>query len=162
MEDPTGRSPNPELFAASLSAGPVEAGFSQRAAFFVAFFGGPFAALGFQAWNAQLWGRLARDLPLVIVGFLLTAATLSGLVLWASQPASGGSGVPRDVRLLSRALALVLWGIFALRHRALHRAQALSGLKPRSPWLPGIACAIGNFLIVGALVAATRLVGDPR
>jgi hypothetical protein len=157
MQDATGRPPRPDLLSASLSAGTAEAGFSQRAAFFVAFFGGPFAAVAFHAWNARLWGRSAKDLPWVAATFLLSAAFVSAFAI--GQPGLGEAGSSRDTRLLARAVALGVWGIFALRHRALHRAQGLSGLAPRSPWLPGLACAAGGTVVTIAIVAATRLLG---
>jgi hypothetical protein len=161
MEDATGRSPRPDLFSASLSAGPVEAGFSQRAAFFVAFLGGPFAALAFHAWNAKLWGRLAQDLPWLLAGLLLAAASVPAILVW--KPALVAAGLPADfVRLLSRAMGLVLWGIFTLRHRALHRAQVLSQLEPRSPWVPGLVCGALALLVSLALGGATVLLGGPR
>jgi hypothetical protein len=160
MEDATGRPPRPDLFTASLSGGSAEAGFSQRAAFFVAFFGGPFAAVAFHAWNAHLWGRVAKDLPWVAATSLLSAAFVAALSI--GSPGPGEAGSSRDLtRLLSRAAALGVWGIFTLRHRALHRAQGLSGLAPRSPWLPGLACAGAGTLATIAIVAAARLLGQP-
>jgi hypothetical protein len=158
MQDPA-RAPQPDLFSASLSAGPVEAGFSQQASFFVAFFGGPLAAVLFSAWNARLWGRLRRDLPLAIALALVTAAAIWAAVHWSAQLEAAGYP-QRSMRLGVRALALGIWGIFALRHRALYRMQGLSSLKPRSPWIPGLVCAgVSTVLAIGVALIAKLLGG---
>lgn len=158
MQD-AARAQQPDLFSASLSEGPVEAGFSQQATFFVAFFGGPFAAVLFNAWNARLWGRLPRDLPLAIALALLAAAAIGASAYWSPQLEAAGYSA-RSLRLASRALALAIWGVFMLRHRAMHRIQGLSSLRPRTPWVPGLVCVgIATVLSMGVVLAAQQLRG---
>ena len=160
--DDAGRAPQPQhqLFTASLSAAPVGAGFSQQATFFVAFFGGPLAAVIFNAWNARIWGRLERDLPLVIATGLVAVAAVVAASVYGAQPDAPKSS--SQVRVLARVLALAIWGAFVLRHRSMYRMQALSSLSPRRPWVPGIACVVASVALVMAIGFTVRLIlGTP-
>jgi hypothetical protein len=140
--------------------------YSPRANFFVAFFGGPFAMIPFSALNAMRLRRLPADLPMygaavacAIGAFYALLETSAGAAVAA---ALGYEETPaRAYRFVSRALALVLWGAFHLRHRRFQRsAELLGGARP-SPWLPGLACTVlGGAVGVG--VVALLAGGLPR
>lgn len=159
--DDAGRAPQHGLFTASLGAAPVAAGFSQQASFFVAFFGGPLAAVIFNAWNARIWGRLGGDLPLVIATALVALGAAVAAAIYGPQLDGPESELP-PVRVLSRVLGLAIWGVFALRHRSMYRMQSISSLTARSPWVPGLACVGVSLVLALAIIALTRLVAAPE
>jgi hypothetical protein len=140
--------------------------YSPRANFFVAFFGGPFAVIPFSALNAIRLRRLPADLPMYVAAVLLALASLYALLDTSAgaavAAALGYEKTPaRAHRFASRALALVLWGVFHLRHRRFQRsAELLGGARP-NPWLPGVACSVlGGAVGVG--VVALLSGGLPR
>jgi hypothetical protein len=155
--DDAGRAPQHGLFTASLGAAPVAAGFSQQASFFVAFLGGPLAAVLFNAWNARIWGRLGRDLPLVVATALVALGAAVAAVIYGPQLDAPKNDLP-PVRILVRVLALAIWGVFALRHRSMYRMQSISSLAPRSPWLPGLACVGVSLALFLSVVKLTQIV----
>lgn len=149
------------LLQPSLKGRTAEAGFSQQASFFVGFFGGGIAALLFTAWNVSLWRRLKQDVPLlVVVGLAVLAAVSVHARAMAELIASGQEPAWWLSRGVPRALGIATWAVFALRHRAIFKAQELSDIKPRSPWLPAIGCilmALGASLLLA--VAARGSLG---
>lgn len=150
---------DPALLQPSLKGKSAEAGFSQQASFFVGFFGGGIAAVLFTAWNASLWRRLKQDAPLlVIVALAVAAAVFFHARAMAELIAAGQEPAWWLKRGVPRALGIAVWAVFALRHSALYKAQALSDVKPRSPWLPALACvlvALGASLLLVALAQGT-------
>lgn len=149
------------LLQPSLKGRSAEAGFSQQASFFVGFFGGGIAALLFTAWNVSLWRRVRQDLPLlIVVGLAVVAAVFFHARAMAEMAASGQEPAWWLSRGMPRALGIAAWAVFAVRHRALFKAQELSDMKPRSPWLPAIGCvlmALGASLLLA--VAARGSLG---
>lgn len=149
---------DPALLQPSLKDRPASLGFSQQAAFFVGFFGGGIASLLFTAWNVQLWRRWPKDAVVVaVVGVAVVAAVFFHVHTLVEMRVAGEAAPWWLTRGVPRALGIATWGVFALRHRSLHKAQELSDLKPRSPWLPALACilvALGLSLLLGALAGA--------
>jgi hypothetical protein len=133
--------------------------YSPRASFFVAFFGGPVAAILFAALNSFRLRRLPRDLPIYGVGLAVFVAT----VVWLLGTESGaalldwiraGEAERRGLRLSQRMLALAFWGAFHLRHRAFQRNAELMGVAAPSPWVAGVACVLAGGVATVAVTAA--------
>lgn len=150
------------LLQPSLERAPARPIYSVKATFFVAFFGGPLAVTLFSALNSKRLGRLRRDLPaygvavvtVAAVAFLYAELALDGSLFQLGTEAR--QEFTRHYRWLSRGNAVVFCGAFYLLHRQAHRAQALLGQDPPSPWRAGIACALVDAVVrVGALLALT-------
>jgi hypothetical protein len=121
--------------------------YSLRAGFFVAFFGGPFAALGFAALNSRRARRLAADLLPFVVFALIAAACVVWTADLAASPAppewfSALGGKRRAPRTVVTGVAILEFGLIALRHRPLYAANELRGDKPPSAWVPGLAAVL--------------------
>lgn len=152
---------DPSLLQPTLRDRPAAPGFSNQAAFFVGFFGGGIASLLFTACNVSQWRRWRRDGPLLLLAAVVVVAavvlhvhTLVGMKL-------AGEAAPWWLtRGVPRGLGIAAWAVFALRHRSQFAAQELSDMKPRSAWLPGIACilvALGISLLLSALAGAVAV-----
>ena len=147
------------LLTPSLSAsGPPVSLYSIRSSFFVAFFGGPAAILLYSGFNSWRLRRL-RDIPAYLAGAALLALLVYGTrddvdsFVWLRHELGGDT-----IRVLSRALALLLCGMFYLLHKKQHRSASLFNSKAPSPWIPAIACmALGYGVTVGL---ATLLVQE--
>jgi hypothetical protein len=131
--------------------------YSPRANFFVAFFGGPFALIPFSALNSLRLRRLGPDLPLLLGAAALVVGSVYAMLETSAgaavAAAVGLEGAPqRAFRLVSRGLALALWGVFHLRHRRFQRSAELWGSRP-NPWPAGIACSLLGAVIAVGLVA---------
>lgn len=127
--------------------------FSVRAGFFVAFFGGGFAAVIFGVLNSRRLNRLAQDWWIYVLGAIVFGAAavctghqLGGVPLDSLATAEGRDRA-RVLRMASRALALGYFGLIFLRHRRFHKAMELSTEDPPSPWVPGIAAAAAGAAI---------------
>ena len=137
--------------------------YSVKAMFFVAFFGGPLGVTFFSALNSKRLGRLRRDLPIFAAAVLAIAAAV---YLYAELAFEGGmlalaadrrQELVRHYRWLSRGIAILLCGAFYLLHRGAHRAQALVGDDPPSPWRAGIACAVADVVLRGGTMLLLAL-----
>lgn len=150
--------PSSVLLQPSLSQAASAPFFSARATFFVAFFGGPFAACLIHALNARTMGRLRQDaFPLALAMIAAVAVLLvsilgvQGHLEWFPQVLTGRQGA----RFAIRFLGLAVWGAFYLLHRPLHRAAQLNDSPHRSPWIAGIGCVFAAamlHLVIGVIL----------
>lgn len=150
-----------DLLKPSLQAArPAIAIYSTRASFFVAFLGGPLAIVLFTGLNSRRLGRLREDGPwLVLGGAIAVAATLTPFVLMdAASGADRGLLTAQNMRIASRALAILICGGYYLMHRAQHRSMQFLGLDPPEPWEPGVLCAIPG-LLIGVVQRAVLTMG---
>lgn len=131
--------------------------YSLQASFMVAFFGGGLASVLFTSLNSRRLDRLSKDLPLLLLG----GAFFVALTVWTGTLTVPGAALPfegdlqansRLMRIVSRGLALVFFGLGFLAHRRFHSAAKLSGSAHAKPWKPALACvgvSIGaSFLLV--------------
>lgn len=123
--------------------------YSTSSSFWVAFWGGPLAAILYSALNSY---RLRRPLDALayLAALALFGATLYLLVSGARQPAmlwlTDFLGAPRTTgRVLLHSCALLCWSGFYLMHREQHRSMALFADQAPNPWLPGLACAATGY-----------------
>jgi hypothetical protein len=145
----------PSLDGASrLAAAP----YSVQTGMWIAFFGGPMAAVAMIAINAWRVGRVRRDM--VWVGLLAAAyvawtfyieATPSGAELRATLVGWLGS---RGPAYCDRFLALLVFLLGMLLHRSEQRSTDLFGLKRPNGWLMGVLLIVagsgaGVLLFVG-------------
>lgn len=154
---PETSSDGPGLFEPSLDAKPPPRPlYSVQANFFVAFFGGVYGASLFTALNSRRMGRLREDLWLPC----LASAAWTGFVYWATKSTVEGTAPEwltflgaggRTVRRLGSALGLAILGVHYGVRRRVYRAQAMSGVDPPSPWLPGLAC-VGAAIVLSLIV----------
>lgn len=142
------------LLRPTLAAAPLRRPlYSVRAGFFVAFFGGVYATIGFSALNSSRAGRLAKDLwiyllvaaawsaLMIAVGYGIAADNLPGWLDVAGKPG-------RTVRFAGRGLALAVFGMVYLRHRPLIKAQELLGDEPPpNPWPAGLLTAVAAMVL---------------
>jgi len=131
--------------------------YSMRSGFWVAFLGGPAATAIYTALNSRRLGRLARDLWLYIGGVALAYAALYLATLFEPFDLAADEG-RRNARLLSRGLALALWGGYFLRLRPHYRAMEVMGTAPSPPWKAAVTCIlVGGAIGFGvALLLAHR------
>jgi hypothetical protein len=138
--------------------------YSVRAGFFVAFFGGLFAAVIFGAINSRRADRLERDVA--VLGLL--ACVGAGITTWMSYADVTHSmpgfiealgGERHGVRLFGRGLGILGFGLIYLLQRDMHVARELRGQDAPSAWAPGILSGIAalvlslGFALVGASIA---------
>lgn len=121
-----------------------------------AFFGGPLGAILFGLFNSQRLSRLSADLPVFVA--LCSAAffvvyLFDGSGVLASLGDTLGTNPGRTVQIVLRALALGCFGAIYFLQRKYYRAGQVSGTKPLSAWVPGIAAVV---LGAGANVAFVR------
>jgi hypothetical protein len=120
--------------------------YSQRALFFVAFFGGPLALLLLNALNSNKLNRLRRDLLPYLIALSLYVALLSVIIWSAPEGVSVWKWIAAQRRenfffkYAPRIFALILWGGFAFLHRPFHKAAQLLGDDPPSPWRAALSC----------------------
>jgi len=135
---------------------PQRAIYSATAGYLTAFFGGPFAAVGMAGLNAWRLGRLRTD-AMALAGGISVAV---GLITFLLRPELFGRAdlefATRDVRIASRALALVLFGAYWLMHRRYYRGTRLLGLEPPKPWPAAVACIVTNLALMTLLVGLLR------
>lgn len=132
-------------------AGPIRL-YSIQALFLTGFFGGPFGAVALWSVNAIRSRRAARDLPLAVLGTVVTVA-----LLWVvyRQPAVFGDFRPSgsQLRIGTRVYALLLVALGWWRHRDYYRAAAVGGVDLPNGTLAGIACGVAGAVL---LVLLTR------
>lgn len=120
--------------------------YSQRALFFVAFFGGPLALLLLNALNSIKLNRLRRDFLPYLIALFLYVALLTVIIWSAPEGVSAWKWIVAHRRenflfkYAPRIFALILWGGFALLHRPFHKAAQLLGDNPPSPWRAALGC----------------------
>ncbi|MDM5180622.1 hypothetical protein PO883_25910 [Massilia sp. DJPM01] len=124
----------------SPSRTPAAILYSTQSSFLLAFFAGPFAIILYSALNS--W-KLRRPmdallyLPALALSTAFFVAVQTGYApLMTVADAIGAGGE----RILSRALAMALFGVVYLMHRKQYRSAVLFGAKPPAPWIPAIAC----------------------
>ena len=127
---------------------------SVRACFFVAFFGGVYAAALFCAANSRRMQRLSREVWIGVLASLAWSALLfrTGLALGTGRVPDWLSfaGTPQaTVRLAGRVLALALFGAYYLRWRTTYKVQALAGVASPNPW-PTALVALGVSFVLSA------------
>ncbi|MFB9243593.1 hypothetical protein IV454_28330 [Massilia antarctica] len=126
----------------SPSRAPAAILYSAQSGFLLAFFGGPFAIILYSALNS--W-KLRRPLdalaylPALALSTAFFVAIQAGYAPLISVIDAIGAG---GERILSRALAMALFGVVYLMHRKQHRSAVLFGAKPPAPWIPAIACGV--------------------
>ena len=158
------RPPLEDLLQPSLQHGQLRRPpYSVRAGFFVAFFGGLLAAVGFAALSSLRTDRVARDAP--VLGLLAAAGV--ALSVWLGYASAAGTlpgfisafgGEKQGARLFVRALAVAGFGAIYLRQRDMHVTRELRGQDAPSPWGPGIiACVAGAIAQAGFGMSAGRL-----
>ncbi len=115
-----------------------------QSAFFVGFFGGPFAALAVHLVNARrlrVADAVRRRVLLEGTAAAVALAVVAGVVVQAADLSS-----TRFPVLVSGVLVHLL---LARRLRPRERNWQLRGVEPASMWLPGL-----GFVVVGLLVLA--------
>lgn len=113
--------------------------------FLSSFFGGPVGAAFYALCNSQRLNRLWLDLPVILAmaaaAFLLVYLLQSG----GQLPALGellDANPRRTLEITLRALALAVFGAIYLMHRRFFRAARVTGIRPLSSWVPGIAALL--------------------
>jgi hypothetical protein len=117
--------------------------YSSTALLVPAFFGGPVAAAVVFATNAVRSGRLRSDAPLA----LAAAASVLLVPVMIGQGWFDLDGMRFASRILGLGAGALLW----LRHRALYRAQELSGVASPPGWTIGLiafAAGLGSFMLL--------------
>jgi hypothetical protein len=114
--------------------------------FLAAFFGGPVGAAVYGSANAWRLGRLARDLPVIVV---IAAAAFLGMLeldrlgaLDRLMSALGGRN--RQFGVVLRGFGIACFGAIYFLHRGYFRAARVSGVAPRPGWGPGIAAVLAG------------------
>lgn len=139
--------PLAQLLQPSLSRSePTPPLYSVQAGFMVAFLGGGFASVLFTGLNVKRLGRMSRELPMLLSGFVFFAllqvavghVRTTGLPLPLAELLEDN---PRMVRYALRFLSMGFFGLTYLRLRRFYKAAQFAGQDPPGPWLPGIACA---------------------
>ncbi|MCR9165741.1 MAG: hypothetical protein ACE37F_07665 [Nannocystaceae bacterium] len=141
-----------DLFVPSLQGHSGDLPYSKLASFMVAFFGGPFAAIGFAFLNGNRTGNVDKNrLPVALV---LTVAYFAGLT-WALS--TEVLTLDRQmVRLLSRVVAVAVWAWLTMPLRRIYRAAELSPEDWPSPWKAGILTIIGAAVVQAFVVVVLR------
>ncbi|WP_437967953.1 hypothetical protein WMF04_01040 [Sorangium sp. So ce260] len=131
---------------------------SDRAAFLVAFFGGPLAALLVGGFNTRALRRLAQDawllalalawsILVVAVAAHATATTPNELTATRHVALFGHEVSAAVLRRLVQASGLLVFLAFFLRHRRFHRAAAIADVKPARPWVVGLSCLVAGWCL---------------
>jgi hypothetical protein len=133
----------------------VPAIYSSTGFFVSTFFGGPVGAVFYGLCNSQRLHRLWSD----FAPFLALAAVAFGVVVWLQQggqmDALGeliGSDPRRTFEIVLRALALACFGAIYFMHRRFFRSARVSGVKPLSSWVPGIAAVLLGYFANQAFI----------
>jgi len=131
----------------------VPAIYSSTGFFLSTFFGGPVGAAFYGLCNSQRLNRLWTDLVLFVA---LAAAAFAMLVLLQRGGQMDafaeliGTDRRRTFEISLRALALVCFAAIYFMHRKFFRTAQVSGVKPLSGWVPGLAAVIlGYFANLG-------------
>ncbi|WAS97912.1 hypothetical protein [Nannocystis punicea] len=146
---------DPQLLQSSIRRSSVTAIYSLRAAFYTAFFGGPFAAILIHRRNAELLGRLDRDRGVHIAALVLALAFYVAGAYVAVHP-EVLAGLPPElkpaqfVRYTSRLVALLIWAGLYFRMRDEYRAARLQDAH-----LPGWREGLMWVLVGGVASVAT-------
>ena len=130
--------------------------YSAQAAFFVAFFGGPFAVTIFTALNSKILGRFEKE-KMIFVGIglgLVCAYSYMIYSLLLEYDVIGNLGEflksvrkRPEIRYGGRIAGVILWGVYYQMHKKYHRAMELFGTEPPSPWNAGLTAAAIDFAI---------------
>lgn len=133
----------------------VPAIYSSTGFFLSTFFGGPASAAIYGLFNSYRLSRLATDLPvfLALSGaafFVVFLFQQGGQMAWISELV--GDAPRPSVEFVLRALALACYGAIYLMHRKFFRASQVSGIKPLSSWVPGIAALLLGYLANQAFI----------
>ncbi|MGE0031013.1 MAG: hypothetical protein AB7T20_07835 [Steroidobacteraceae bacterium] len=127
--------------------------YSTTAGYLTAFFGGPFAAIGMGILNSWRLGRIRADALIIVAAIAAALAVFSFLL----RPELFGQPeldvTTRNIRLVTRLLALALFGAFWLLHKRYYRGMQLLALAPPNPWPAAIACGSIDLLLTMALLA---------
>jgi hypothetical protein len=161
------RPPLEDLLQPSLQHGQLtKPPYSVRAGFFVAFFGGLLAAVGFAALSSVRTQRVARDAP--VLGLLACAGiALSVWVGYATQSQtlpsfiSAFGGDKQGARLFVRAAAIASFGVIYLLQRDMHVTRELRGQDAPSAWRPGIIACVAGGIVQGLFGLIGRSLGEP-
>jgi hypothetical protein len=161
------RPPLEDLLQPSLRHGQLRRPpYSVRAGFFVAFFGGLLATVGFAALNAVRTDRLLRDAP--VLGFL--ALVGCALPIWLGHAAQAGTlpsfisvfgGERQGARLLARTVAIAAFGGIYWLQRDMHVTRELRGQDAPSPWAPGILACVAGGIVEVLLAMLGSSLGQP-
>ena len=135
------------LLTPSLSSktAPSTALYSVQSSFMVAFFGGGFAIILYSALNSWKLRRPLDGLAYAVAAALIFALHYAVAFMWPPLMALFNTLGDSSPRYAMRALSLLLFGAFFLLHRKQHRAGALFGVAPLSPWIPAIACMVAGY-----------------
>ncbi len=138
-------------------APPTRPLYSPRAGFFVAFFGGPFAAVGLGALNSRRIGKLQRERWLLLALALLWAVLFSAL----QSPHVAGLlpawlTTPRSVRYATQIAGLACYGLIHQLHKQAQAAAALRDQPAPSAWLPGLATVVSAWALTFVLAVVVR------
>lgn len=127
----------------------VPAIYSSTGFFLATFFGGPVGAAFYGLCNSQRLNRLWTDL----LPFVTLAVAAFGIVVLLQQGGqieafAGviGADRRRTLEISLRALALLCFGAIYFMHRKFFRTAQVSGVKPLSAWVPGLAAVILGYL----------------
>jgi hypothetical protein len=161
------RPPLEDLLQPSLQHGQLRRPpYSVRAGFFVAFFGGLLASVGFAALSSVRTDRVARDAP--VLGFL--AAVGIALSVWLGYAAEAGTvpsfisafgGEKQGARLFVRAAAIAGFGGIYLLQRDMHVTRELRGQDAPSAWGPGILACVAGGIVQAVLGMLGSSLGQP-
>jgi len=152
---------DPNLLQPSVKRVSVAGIYSLRAAFYTAFFGGPFAAILIHWRNAELLDRQERDrgafvgaLVLALVFYVAATYVFAHPELLAGLPEELQR--PRMIRWTSRLVALIIWGGLYFRMRDEYRAAGLRAAHLPA-WRAGLWCVVvgGVASFVVAMVLTT-------
>ncbi|WNG17056.1 hypothetical protein [Cystobacter fuscus] len=137
---------------------PPRALLSERATFFSAFFGGPWAALYMMAANFRRLGRLERAMPVLAAAALLGVAALVITFVTIARPELAAEWTPSDMRSTWMArrsnnlLGMLAWGVCYLPMRAHFRAADMSDLGYARPWGTVVPAMLFAMLVHGVVV----------
>lgn len=161
------RPPLEDLLQPSLREGQLQRPpYSVRAGFFVAFFGGLPAAVGFALLNSVRTERVPRDAPW-LAALAGVAVALSVWLGYASQTGtlpsfiSAFGGETQGTRLFTRAVAIAGFGLVYWRQRDMHVTRELRGQDAPSAWVPGIIACVAGGIVQIVLRKLGGSLGEP-
>jgi hypothetical protein len=133
----------------------VPALYSSTGFFLSTFFGGPLGAVIYGLCNSQRLGRLWADMPVCVA--LATGAFFLVYAFQQGGQMAGiadllGTGPRRTFEITLRAFAMASFGAIYLMHRKFFRAAQVSGSKPLSSWVPGIAAVVLGYFTNQAFI----------